>query len=90
MGPIGATCSAGCKSPMPGHKGQASPFRDYMTCLIAILEGIEPPLALDQQVDLLLRKLRPELQKMMRRTDNLTIAGLLDSTTEAELVLDAE
>ena len=41
-------------------------------------------------MDLLLRNLRPELQKMVRRTDNLTIEGLFDSATEAELVLEAE
>ena len=62
--------------------------RDYITCLIAILRKISPPPSLDQQLDQLIRNLRPQLQAMVRRNDFRTVEELLELAVDAEQTLE--
>lgn len=69
-------------------QGDGEPVRDYITCLVAIMRKMTPPLELSQQLDYLHRNLRPPLQAMIRRAEFKTVEGLLDLALESEQTLE--
>ena len=69
-------------------QGADEAVRDYITCLVAIIRKISPPPSLEQQLDQLHRNLRPQLQGMVRRTEYITVEGLLKLAVDAEQMLE--
>ena len=69
-------------------QGDGEPVRDYITCLVAIMRKMSPPLALSQQLDYLHRNLKPPLQAMIRRAEFRTVEELLDLALESEQTLE--
>ena len=69
-------------------QGEDELVRDDITCLIAIIRKISPPLSLHQQLDQLHRNLRPQLQAMVRRTEFDSVEGLLELAVDAEQTVE--
>ena len=69
-------------------QGEGEPVRDYITCFVAIMRKMSPPLALSQQLDYLHRNLKPQLEAMIRRAEFRTVEELLDLALESEQTLE--
>ena len=61
--------------------------RDYVVNLQALILKLVPVPSMTQQLDMLHRNMRPELQKMVMRNQITNYQGLLDLAREAELAL---
>ena len=69
-------------------QGRDEPARNYITCLIAMLNRLNPPPSMEFQLDLLHRNLRPEVRMIVRKKDCRTIEDFLEQATEAELAVE--
>ena len=71
-------------------QAKREPTRDYVFCLLTILNRFEEPWTDDKQLALIYRNLLPEIQKLVPREKITSVNRLIDLAREAECVLDAE
>ena len=71
-------------------QGRNELTRDYIVNLQAMILKLTPVSSMVQQLDMLHRNMRPELQKMVMRNQITDYRGLLDLAREAELALLAD
>ena len=71
-------------------QGRYELTRDYVVNLQAIILKLIPVASIAQQLNMLYRNMRPELQKMVMRNQIADYRGLLDLAREAELALPAD
>ena len=71
-------------------QGRDELTRDYVVNLQAMILKLIPLPSMAQQLDMLHRNMRPELQKMVMRNQITDYRGLLDLAQEAELALAAD
>ena len=69
-------------------QGTDEPVRDYITCLVATVRKLSPPPSTEQQLDLLHRNLKPQIQAMVRRAEVFAVEDLLYLTVEVEQTVE--
>ena len=69
-------------------QGTDEAVRVYITCLVPIMRKLSPPPSTEQQLDLLHRNLKPQIQAMVLRAEVLAVEDLLDLAVEAEQTVE--
>lgn len=65
-------------------QGEDEPVSDYLTCLRALLDRIDPPYVIREQLDYAHRNMHPSLQRIIPRSQFVTFEQLERIATRAE------